>query len=87
VRRVDDVFVAQLRIGAGQHGSDVLGGDIAQQVADFEGGFGVKSDGTEVLLHRRSLERVVVLAGGGEEPARRVDREPALHAHVCDVAV
>ena len=81
----DQIFVPQLRVGPGQQGGDVLGGDVAQRVLDRERGLGAEADGMEVAADGGGLELVVVLAGGGEQLPGGRERQPALHGDVAGV--
>src|SRR5205085_1253902 len=87
VRGEDHILVLQLRVGPRQQPDDVARGDVAQHIGDVKRGLGPQAKRFEVGLGGGGLGRIVVFAGGREEFARGVHRQPALHGDVAGVAV
>ena len=85
--RVDHVFGAQLRVGAGEERDDILRGDVADGVVDDERRLRVERDRLEIAAGGGLFQRLKIPAAGGEQAFRGLNGEPALNGDAAGITV
>ena len=84
---VDDVFIPQLRVGAGQQGDDIARGDIAELVLDDEGALGPERQRLKIAARGGGLGGGEILAAGTEETLGGLEGEPGLQTDVAGIEI
>ena len=87
VRRVNDIFVAQLWIASLEFADDVVRFKGAKLLLDVDISLCIEHLRPELFCNRRLLQRVKILTASGQQLLRGIERHPRARSHGVRVLI